>query len=80
MTLLGLLLAALLASPAMAQKLDTQPRTAIMTAFAPEKTAMMALLRDKKIHRLNGAEIVTGTLEDARSCWPKVGSAWSMPR
>src|SRR5579859_7341455 len=51
------------ASGAAAQLLDREPRTAIMTAFAPEKAAMMALLKDKKIYRLQGGEIVTGTLE-----------------
>src|SRR5579859_845044 len=41
---------------------DTLPRTAVITAFAPEKTAMVALLTDKKIYKLHGAEIVAGTL------------------
>jgi len=41
---------------------DTLPRTAVITAFAPEKTAMAALLSDKKIYTLHGAEIVAGTL------------------
>lgn len=51
------------ASRASAQLLDPRPRTAVMTAFAPEKTAMMALLKDKKTYRLQGSEIVLGTLE-----------------
>jgi adenosylhomocysteine nucleosidase len=59
----GLALAAAVGVSASAQTLDARPRTAVMTAFAPEKTAMMALLKDRKIHHLNGAEIVTGTLE-----------------
>ena len=63
MKLAGLLLAAMLAAPALAQTLDARPRTAVVTAFAPEKAAMMALLKDKKTYRLHGAEIVTGTLE-----------------
>jgi len=41
---------------------DTVPRTAVITAFAPEKIAMAALLTDKKIYKLHGAEIVAGTL------------------
>lgn len=52
--LLGICLIAL---PASAQQ------TLVMTAFAPEKTAMAALLKDKKIFHLHGAEIVGGTLE-----------------
>lgn len=61
--LAGLAFAAAIAASASAQTLDTRPRTAVMTAFAPEKTAMMALLRDKKTYRLQGGEIVVGTLE-----------------
>lgn len=52
----------LLAGAASAQTLDPMPRTAVITAFAPEKTAMIALLADKKSYRLHGAEIVAGTL------------------
>jgi adenosylhomocysteine nucleosidase len=52
--------AALCVAPA--QTLDARPRTAVITAFAPEKTAMMALLTDKKIYKLHGTEIVAGTL------------------
>jgi adenosylhomocysteine nucleosidase len=54
---------ALLSADARAHCLDSHPRTAIMTAFAPEKAAMMGLLKDKKIYRLHGTEIVAGTLE-----------------
>ena len=50
------------ASGASAQLLDPQPRTAVMTAFAPEKAAMMALLKDRKTYRMLGSEIVVGTL------------------
>ena len=50
------------ASAASAQLLDPQPRTAVMTAFAPEKAAMMALLKDRKTYRMLGSEIVVGTL------------------
>jgi adenosylhomocysteine nucleosidase len=58
----GLLLALGTAGGSWAQVLDAKPRTAVITAFAPEKTAMMALLQDKKVYRLHGAEIVAGTL------------------
>ena len=51
-----------LAGAAAAQTLDAKPRTAVITAFAPEKTAMMALLADKKVYMLHGTEIVAGTL------------------
>ncbi len=47
-----------------AQSLDATPRTAIITAFTPEKVAMAKLLQDKKIYHLHGAELITGTLED----------------
>ena len=53
----------MLAGAASAQLLDARPRTAVITAFAPEKQAVMALLADRKIYRLHGAEIVAGTLE-----------------
>jgi adenosylhomocysteine nucleosidase len=59
-------LALLFSAPSGAAPLDPRPLTAIMTAFAPEKAAMMALLGDKKVYRLHGAEIVTGTLEGHR--------------
>lgn len=64
MNLVAALLGCLaLAGPAMAQKLDQRPLTAVITAFAPEKKAMAALLKDKKSLHINGAEFVTGTLE-----------------
>jgi adenosylhomocysteine nucleosidase len=60
--LAGLLLAAVLTAPAMAQTLESPARTAVMTAFAPEKAAIVALLQDKQVFRLQGTEIVTGLL------------------
>lgn len=63
---IGIALATLLpwlAGQAADRPADTLPRTAVITAFAPEKTAMAALLKDKKTYPLLGAEIVTGTLE-----------------
>jgi len=59
---IGLTLCVALAGAASAEELDKTPRTAVITAFAPEKTAMVALLADKKIYKLHGAEIVAGTL------------------
>jgi len=59
---IGAVLCVALAGTASAQTLDATPRTAVITAFAPEKTAMAALLADKKIYTLHGAEIVAGTL------------------
>ena len=59
---IGLFFCAAMASAASAQTLDKTPRTAVITAFAPEKTAMIALLTDKKIYKLHGTEIVAGTL------------------
>jgi adenosylhomocysteine nucleosidase len=59
---IGVSLCIALAGAASAQTLDAKPRTAVITAFAPEKTAMMALLTDQKTYKLHGAEIVTGTL------------------
>jgi len=61
--LLGLALAFLPSASSFAEVPDTRPRTAIITAFPPEKTAIMALLADKTAVRINGAEILTGTLE-----------------
>lgn len=60
--MIGAALCVALAGAASAQTLDAKPRTAVITAFAPEKTAMMALLTDKKIYKLHGTEIVAGTL------------------
>jgi len=59
---IGAALCVMMAGTASAQMLDTKPRTAVITAFAPEKAAMIALLTDKKIYKLHGAEIVAGTL------------------
>jgi adenosylhomocysteine nucleosidase len=56
-----LLLAAF--APVSAETLDATPRTAVMTAFAPEKAAMMALLKDQKTYHLPGRDIVAGTLD-----------------
>lgn len=54
----------ILAFGASAQSLDSTPRTAIITAFTPERVAMVKLLQDKKTYHLHGAELIAGTLED----------------
>jgi adenosylhomocysteine nucleosidase len=59
---MGAVLGMAMAGAVSAQTLDAKPRTAIITAFAPEKTAMIALLADKKTYTLHGTEIVAGTL------------------
>ena len=60
------LLAALLvliASPAAAQKLDATPRTAVMTAFPPEWFALVGSVTAPVAYKVNGLEILTGTME-----------------
>lgn len=51
------------AVPAMAQKLDDRPRTAVMTAFPPEWSALVGAVSDPVEHRINGLTILTGTME-----------------
>ncbi|CAN5227530.1 5'-methylthioadenosine/S-adenosylhomocysteine nucleosidase [soil metagenome] len=58
----ALFLAIALATPATAQRLDARPRTAIMTAFLPERVALEAALKDRKDISLNGLAIATGTV------------------
>lgn len=57
-----LLLAAMLALPAHAQRLDNRPRTVVMTAFQPEWNALVGSLADGREHRINGSLFLTGTL------------------
>ncbi|HUN49289.1 MAG TPA: 5'-methylthioadenosine/S-adenosylhomocysteine nucleosidase [Stellaceae bacterium] len=67
LSLLGFLLAlcvALAAAPAAAvETLDSTPRTAVMSAFRPEWTALQARLRDRRDYLVNGATYSTGTIE-----------------
>lgn len=63
MRLVFLILAALLASPAWAQKLDDTPRTVVMTAFYPEWHSLVPTIKDAKEHTINGSTFLTGTLE-----------------
>ncbi len=63
MRLMFLMFAALLATPAWAQKLDDTPRTVVMTAFYPEWHSLVPTIRDAKEHTINGSTFLTGTLE-----------------
>lgn len=52
------------ATPAIAaERLDTKPRLAVMSAFEPEWLTLLAAIADKREHVLNGRRFVTGTLE-----------------
>ncbi len=42
---------------------DPTPRTAVISAFAPELAALAAATRDKHVYRLAGTTFTTGTLE-----------------
>jgi len=46
-----------------AEWLDPTPRTAVITAFAPEIVPLAAALSDKRSYRVSGTEFITGTLE-----------------
>lgn len=60
---LAALMAALaLCAPAQAQVLDPAPRIAVMSAFEPEWTALLAATAGQEEHRINGARVVTGEL------------------
>ncbi|MBX9662635.1 5'-methylthioadenosine/S-adenosylhomocysteine nucleosidase [Novosphingobium sp.] len=61
--LIFLAFAALMASPALAQKLDDTPRTVVMTAFYPEWHSLVPTIKDAKEHKINGSIFLTGTLE-----------------
>ena len=57
------LLLTLLALPLRAaDRLDTVPRVAVVSAFEPEWKVLKASLADAKSHSANGVEFVTGTL------------------
>ncbi len=43
--------------------LDPTPRTAVISAFAPEAVALAAATTDKHVHRVSGTTFTTGTLE-----------------
>ena len=57
------LLLTLLALPLRAaDRLDTVPRVAVVSAFEPEWKVLKASLADAKSHYANGVEFATGTL------------------
>lgn len=65
MRLLTFILASLflIASPAMAQRLDNTPRVAVISAFPPEIGALNAATSDQKTFEVNGVKFMTGQLE-----------------
>lgn len=60
--LLLLLWLAALTTPALAQKLDTTPRTVVMTAFSPEWDALVSAVEAPIEYRINGQTFLTGTM------------------
>src|SRR5882762_10145299 len=46
-----------------AEILDRTPRTAVMSAFEPEWTALKAMLSGREDHTFNGTVFATGTIE-----------------
>ena len=60
----ALCLSALLAAatPAMAQPLDSVPRTLVMTAFSPEWAALAPAVEQPATYQVNGLTFLTGTL------------------
>ena len=46
-----------------AETLDRTPRTAVMSAFEPEWTALQVMLSGRKDHIVNGTVFATGTIE-----------------
>ncbi|RYF81290.1 MAG: phosphorylase [Comamonadaceae bacterium] len=62
--LLGLALAGCASmGPADGARLDTVPRVAVMSAFAPEMVLLRQKLQSAQTHRINGVEFHTGTLQ-----------------
>jgi adenosylhomocysteine nucleosidase len=55
-------LTALIAAPLSAQKLDRTPRTAIMTAFPPERAALEAAITQRRDRKVNGITVTLGKL------------------
>lgn len=54
---------ALLATPAMAQRLDDTPRIAVISAFPPEIGALNAATGQQKTYDVNGVSFITGQME-----------------
>ena len=61
--LLLLICALTFAEPALAQRLDETPRTAVISAFGPEMTALKAATADRRDYVQAGATFTTGVLE-----------------
>ena len=60
------LLSALFAAPLQAaDRLDSTPRVAVISAFEPEWKALKAAVAEPKTHQANGVEFVTGTFVKA---------------
>ncbi len=59
-----LFLSAIAAGPAAAQVLDTTPRIAVLSAFAPEWEVLQEGLEDTQTHTINGSPFVTGRLAE----------------
>ncbi len=62
MKILCLALLAIVATPAVAEPLDTTPRTVVMTAFAPEWESLAHSVDTPKTYRINGLTFLTGTM------------------
>ncbi|WEK06263.1 MAG: 5'-methylthioadenosine/S-adenosylhomocysteine nucleosidase [Candidatus Devosia phytovorans] len=55
---------AICATPALAaETLDTTPRIAVMSAFAPEWVALQTVLQERKDYSVNGTTFATGLIE-----------------
>ncbi|SEJ26907.1 methylthioadenosine nucleosidase /adenosylhomocysteine nucleosidase [Sphingobium sp. AP50] len=57
-----LLALAALPTPALARKLDSTPRTVVMTAFPPEWDALVKSVDKPKSYRINGLTFLTGRM------------------
>ncbi|HEX2887906.1 5'-methylthioadenosine/S-adenosylhomocysteine nucleosidase [Vineibacter terrae] len=53
---------ALLGTARAADRLDPEPRVAVISAYEPEWVALKAAVSDARSHHVNGVEIITGTL------------------
>lgn len=58
----ALLTLLLFLAPARAELLDPTPRTAVMSAFAPELVTLLASTRDKRVISVHGVDFTLGTL------------------
>lgn len=58
----ALLSFSILSSPALARKLDSTPRTVVMTAFPPEWDALVKSVEKPRAHHINGLTFLTGRM------------------